>query len=261
MPAPFPHPTAQPHTAQPGAFKPTGPQAFAPTTSGRLGTRTRVAVALLAALTLLLLGLVMGAYWSATRLSGTTEQVHTQVVTPEVPVVLRTPGGTLEVATIRATERFSRRDTKSFWGIDLGETASEVAVQATYRFHMPLAQQWPVQLKDGVAEVNAPAFRPSLPVAFDTQTMATHSRNGWARFNEADSLAALQRSLTPQLNERAQAPHYQELAADAARRTVAEYVRTWLITSGRGPVREVRVRFPGEAEASAPSRPAPSQSP
>ena len=217
---------------------------------------------LLAALSLLLLGLVAGAYWSASRLSGTTEQVHTQVMTPEVPVVLRTPGGTLEVATIRATERFSRRDTKSFWGIDLGETVSEVAVQATYRFHMPLAQQWPVQLKDGVAEVNAPAFRPSLPVAFDTQTMATHSRNGWARFNEADSLAALQRSLTPQLNQRAQAPHYQALVADAARRTVAEYVRTWLITSGRGPVREVRVRFPGEVSALAPrvtdaSQPAP----
>ena len=250
MPAPSPNAPHAPDAPVPSGASP--------------APRTRVQLAMLAliAAVLLLLGLVVGAYWAIGHLPSVTQQVNTQVMTPEVPVVLRSPGGTLEVATIRATERFSRRDTKSFWGIDLGETVSEVAVQATYRFHMPLAQQWPVQLKDGVAEVNAPAFRPSLPVAFDTQTMATHSRNGWARFNEADSLAALQRSLTPQLNERAQAPHYQALAADAARRTVAEYVRTWLITSGRGPVREVRVRFPGEASALAPratdaSQPAP----
>ncbi|ARU03747.1 hypothetical protein CCO03_02745 [Comamonas serinivorans] len=205
-----------------------------------------------------LAGLVGGAWWAVQHMPARTEQVATQVSTPEVPLVLRTSGGLLEVASIRATERFSRRDTQSFWGIHLGETVTEVTVPAVYRYQLPLARQWPVQLEGGVVTVDAPAFAPSLPVAMDTTQMQTWGRNGWARFNQAESLAALQRSLSPQLAERAQSPHYRELATEAARRTVAEYVRTWLTTSGRGPVHEVRVRFPGEAQATAPvAAPAP----
>lgn len=199
-----------------------------------------------------LLGLAGGAYWTIRQIGQPgSHQVHTSVTPTEIPLVIRTPGGLLEVATVRATERFSRRDTKSFWGIDLGETVTEIQLQAIYRFHMPMAQRWPVQLRDGVAEVNAPAFQPSRPVAFDTASMQLWGRNGWARFNKEESLQILQRSLTQQLGERAQSPHYRELATEAARRTVAEYVRTWLIHHGQS-VQEVRVRFPGEARASAP---------
>ena len=199
------------------------------------------------------LGLIGGAYWAVQHIPQQTTSVTQQVSTPEVPVVMRTPGGLLEVATIRATERFSRRDSKSFWGLDLGETVTEIAVPVTYRFHIPLARQWPVRLAQGVAEVDAPALSPSLPVAFDTTQLQTWGRNGWARFNKDESLAVLQRSLSPQLAQRANAPHYRELATEAARQTVAEYTRTWLTASGKGPVHEVRVRFPGEASATAPT--------
>ena len=199
------------------------------------------------------LGLIAGAWWAIRQLPATQTVVREQVSTPEVPLVMRTPGGLLEVATVRATERFSRRDSKSFWGVDLGETVAEIAVPATYRFHIPLARQWPVRLHNGVAEVDAPAIAPSLPVAVDTTQMQTWGRNGWARFNKDDSLLALQRSLTPQLAERANNAHYRELATEAARATVAEYTRSWLTASGKGPVREVRVRFPGEAQATAPA--------
>ena len=207
------------------------------------------------------LGLIGGAYWAVQQIPQQTTSVTQQVSTPEVPVVMRTPGGLLEVATIRATERFSRRDSKSFWGLDLGETVTEIAVPVTYRFHIPLARQWPVRLAQGVAEVDAPALSPSLPVAFDTTQLQTWGRNGWARFNKDESLAVLQRSLSPQLAQRANAPHYRELATEAARQTVAEYTRTWLTASGQGPVREVRVRFPGEASATAPTPAGPATRP
>ena len=36
------------------------------------------------------------------------------IVSPEVPVVMRTPGGLVEVATVRAYERFARSDTREF---------------------------------------------------------------------------------------------------------------------------------------------------
>ena len=209
-------------------------------------------LALITVLILLFKVIGAGVDW-VRNLQNPQSVVTQQVSTPEVPVVMRTPGGLLEVATIRATERFSRRDSKSFWGVDLGETVTEIAVPVTYRFHIPLARQWPVRLEQGVAEVDAPALSPSLPVAFDTTQLQTWGRNGWARFNKDESLAALQRSLSPQLAQRATAPHYRELATEAARQTVAEYTRSWLTASGKGPVREVRVRFPGEASATAPT--------
>jgi hypothetical protein len=236
------------------------PPTDAPDTGPRLRVLAVLSLAAVVALLCLLAGLALGAFWAVRQLPQTTTQVETEVSTPEVPLVMRTPGGLLEVATIRATERFSRRDTKSFWGIDLGETVTEITVPAIYRYQIPLARQWPVQLTDGVAVVDAPAFTPSLPVAFDTTRLHAWGRNGWARFNKAESQAELQRSLTPQLAQRANAPHYRELATDAARRTVAEYVRSWLAHDGRGPVQEVRVRFPGEAQATAPA-PAASASP
>ena len=220
---------------------------------------TLLAIAALLLTLCTVLGLIAGAWWALHQLPTTQTVVREQVSTPELPLVMRTPGGLLEVATVRATERFSRRDSKTFWGVDLGETVTEIAVPATYRFHIPLARQWPVRLQDGVAEVDAPAISPSLPVAFDTTQMQTWGRNGWARFNKDESLLALQRSLTPQLSERANSPHYRELATAAARATVAEYTRSWLTASGKSPVREVRVRFPGEAQATAPASAQPSR--
>ena len=172
------------------------------------------------------------------------------------PVVMRTTGGLLEVATVRAVERFRRADTREFWGIDLGTTVSIVQAPVTYRYHIPLATEWRHVIRGTTCFVDAPALRPSLPVAFDTTAMEKHTRSGWARFDKQHNLAALERSMTPELERRAASAHYLRLATDAARQTVREFVTHWLLREqqwGSDPTYQVVVRFDGEPPTDAPS--------
>ena len=69
--------------------------------------------------------IALGLGWLAQRLDGDKREVRSSIVAPEKPVVMRTRGGLLEVATVRALERFTREDSRDFWGIDLGTTLME----------------------------------------------------------------------------------------------------------------------------------------
>jgi hypothetical protein len=151
------------------------------------------------------------------------------------PVVMRTAGGLLEVATLSVDEHFSRRDAKALWGVPLGETVSEVRVPVTYRYHIELAREWPVQIEGTRATVRAPALEASLPVAFDTGAMQRSTTSGWARFNARENLAAVERSMSIELQARAQSARYRALVREDARKTVAEFVGKWLLTEQRWP--------------------------
>jgi len=167
-----------------------------------------------------------------------------------VPVVMRTPGGRLEVATVTTDEHFSRRDTRHLWGLSLGETVSEIRVPVTYRFHVELAREWVVTLEGTRATVRAPRLEPTVPVAFDTGAMQRSTRSGWARFDKDRNLAALERVVSAELSERARSPQALDLARDEARRTIAEFVTKWLLTAqrwSRDPDHSVVVLFPDEA--------------
>lgn len=171
----------------------------------------------------------------AQRLDGDKREVRSSIVAPEKPVVMRTRGGLLEVATVRALERFTREDSRDFWGIDLGTTVSQIQVPVTYRFHIEMAREWPIEVRGLTAIARAPAIKPSLPVAFDTTLMEKYTRAGWARFNKEENLEALQRSMTPTL---------------AARKTIAEFITIWLLKETewkRDPAHKVVVLFPDEA--------------
>jgi hypothetical protein len=192
----------------------------------------------------------LGIGWLAQRLDGDKREVRSSIVAPEKPVVMRTRGGLLEVATVRALERFTREDSRDFWGIDLGTTVSQIQVPVTYRFHIEMAREWPIEVRGRTAVVRAPAIKPSLPVAFDTTLMEKYTRAGWARFNKEENLEALQRSMTPTLAARASGDAYRGLAEDAGRKTIAEFVTIWLLKETdwkRDPAHTVVVLFPGEA--------------
>lgn len=179
-------------------------------------------------------------------------KVDTTIMATEVPVVMRTPGGLLEVATVKAHERFSRSDTREFWGIFLGTTVSQIQVPVHYRYHIELAPEWTVIIKGKTCTVVAPPIKPSLPVAFDTTQLETYSENGWARLNKHENLEDLQRSMTPELAKRAVAPSYLQLATEPARQTVREFVTKWLIKEQkwkRDPDYKVEVMFQGEPGA------------
>jgi hypothetical protein len=198
-------------------------------------------------------------WWHA---PGPAPVIDSRVSAAGVPVVMRTSGGLLEVATVRAVERFTRADTAQFWGIDLGTTVSIIQAPVTYRFHLELAREWTHTIRDKTCVVQAPALRPSLPVAFDTTGIEKYTRSGWARFNKQENLDALERSITPELNQRADSAAYRQLATEAARQTVREFVTQWLLREQawrRDPSYRVIVLFPGEREP-APDQPAPDPS-
>ena len=179
-------------------------------------------------------------------------RVDTQVIAPEVPVVMRTEGGLLEVAVVRALERFTRADTRDFWGFPLGTTVSHIQAPAFYRYQIPLAKEWALVIRGQTAIIHAPALQPSLPVAFDTTAMQKFSQSGWARFDKEENLQALERSMTSELEKRARSAAYLQLAAGPARQTVGEFVTKWLIKEkgwGAGPDYRVVVLFPGETES------------
>lgn len=194
--------------------------------------------------------IALGLGWLAQRLDGDKREVRSSIIAPEKPVVMRTRGGLLEVATVRALERFTREDSRDFWGIDLGTTVSQIQVPVTYRFHIEMAREWPIEVRGFTAIARAPAVKPSLPVAFDTTLMEKYTRAGWARFNKEENLEALQRSMTPTLAARASGDAYRGLAEEAARKTIAEFITIWLLKETdwkRDPGHKVVVLFPGEA--------------
>jgi hypothetical protein len=179
----------------------------------------------------------------------------------DLPIVMHTDVGRLEVATITTTESFQfDAPAKYVLGIDLGRTVSRVQVKVIYRYHIDMAKEWPVRFQGNSAVVEAGAIKPTLPVAFDSSTMQKETRSGWARFDKHENLAELERRLSPELARRSHG--YHALAVPAARQTVASFVKTWLSRQqhwqSRG-ITEVKVLFPGDRPASESTRSEPAE--
>jgi len=177
--------------------------------------------------------------------------IDSSVVASGIPVVMRSQGGLLEIATVTVYERFKRTDTREFWGIPLGTTVSIIQVPVTYRYHIEMAREWPIYISGKTAVVRAGDVKPSLPAAIDTSKMEKYTQNGWARFNKEENLETLERSMTPELASRANNPAIRQLAIDAGRQTVREFVTNWLLKEQgwkRDADSKVIVLFPGEQQ-------------
>ena len=53
-------------------------------------------------------------------------------------------------------------------GVPVGQTTSQIRVTAVYSYHVELAPEWKVTLRDKTFIVIAPRVKPTLPVAIDT---------------------------------------------------------------------------------------------
>ncbi len=132
-------------------------------------------------------------------------------------VVMRTPGGLLEVSTIAAEERFESTTSHTVLGIDVGKTVALLRVPTVYRYHIPLAKDWSFRVMGDALIVVAPAVKPSLPVAIDTGNLESFSSGLWSPFTGADAREALQKSITRTLGEKAGSPERLLLQREAAR--------------------------------------------
>ncbi len=160
-------------------------------------------------------------------------------------------GNILEVATATATETFTRvSELRIASLVSLGTTVSEISVPATYRYHIDLNGSWQIKgQEDGTLVVVAPPLLPSLPVAFDTSGLKKKTQSGWGRWNAEENLTQLEASLSPQLAVRAADKRTLHEVSDPARRSVAEFVKRWLISQDHwkdGRYRELHVLFPNE---------------
>jgi hypothetical protein len=177
----------------------------------------------------------------------------TAIWATQPPVVSTTPGGWFEAATLQMTEDFYRADSRTWWGIFLGQTVSQIQVSATYRYGVPLTDPaWAIATRGRSAVVIAPVPAPTLPVAIDTGTLREHTQSGWARFDRQINLDELRRGMSAQLEARATDPARLSLVRDAARRTIGEFVEQWLLPqTGWQPdiFGGVKVYFADEADA------------
>lgn len=159
--------------------------------------------------------------------------------------------GNLELATLTATETFTKSNEKKIlWDqFSLGVATSEIRVPVTYRYHLRIQEDWHLEIDGSVCTVRAPAIRPSLPPAIHTDGMEKRSDLDWFRFDGADQMVELERSITPKLQTFAADDRHLGLVRENARRTVEAFVRMWLLREdqwGDEGVQAIRVVFPDE---------------
>lgn len=195
-------------------------------------------------------------------IAGKFRQQHiTETFLSALPTLARTPGGSLELATATSTETLTRADERTIaWDvIYLGKTVSEISVPVTYRYHLNLRDPWKLAVTGNTCIVRAPPIRPSLPPAIHTDKMQKRSESGWARFDAREQMAELERSLTPRLTRHAGDPRRLALVREECRKTVAEFVRDWLLREDHwrsDRFTAIQVIFADEPADQAPSPPA-----
>lgn len=153
----------------------------------------------------------------------------TKTFLASAPQVTSTHGNILEVATAQSTETFTRSDSSVVLGSALGTITSQIRVPVTFRYHIRLSDRWQLSTRGNVCVVVAPNLRPSLPPAIHTDQIEKKTEAGWLRFNSQASLQALERTISPTLGDRASDVAHIGLAREMARKSVAEFVKNWLL--------------------------------
>ena len=157
----------------------------------------------------------------------------TTTASTESRVVMRTPGGLLEVSTIAAEERFDSTTTHTILGVPVGKTVAQVRVPAVYRYHIALAKDWTFRGIGNALLVIAPPVHPSLPVAINTAKLESFASGIWSPLTGGEAVATLQRSITSTLGTKAPTPDLIKLQREAARQTVTEFVQKWVVQQPR----------------------------
>jgi len=160
---------------------------------------------------------------------------ETRSAPSEAVIVLRTPEGLLEVARIDAVEVLDARITHSILGVKIGETAPRIRVPAVFRYQIELAEDLRVLRSNGVFTVVAPVLKPALPVGVDFAGMEKDVAGTWLLLGITgdEDIDALERTITAKLAQKASSRDYRERAREAARTTIREFVRTWLVEQSR----------------------------
>lgn len=186
-------------------------------------------------------------------LLGRSEQ-GVPVLDPTRVLVLRTPGGHLEVSTLVKVEEFGWRSSRTcLWrdcGWLLGERLGTVRAPVHYTYRIPLADTWTLRPAGGGYVLSVPAPQPLLPPAVDLAKAEFRSEKGGLLAPDgAANQALLMRNLGPELERRAGRSEYLRAQAPVAEQTIREFAHKWMreqLGSAAAPLR-IEVRLGGDA--------------
>jgi hypothetical protein len=175
----------------------------------------------------------------------TQEQV--KLLDPAQVIVLRTPGGMLEVATLQRVEEFGWQTTYTCPVIDcgklLGATVTRVRVPVHYTYRIPLADTWELRLDGKEYVLVVPAVQPAVPPAIDTAKLQLETQGGWTSPGQDLNVQSTLRQLGPELERRSTQPHYLKMQEPHAAKTVTEFAQKWMHEQGKALQAPIRVTF------------------
>jgi hypothetical protein len=167
---------------------------------------------------------------------------------PAQVIVLRTPGGFLEVSTLVKNEEFGWRSAYTCLGRDcgplLGQRTGHIRVPVHYTWRIPLADHWTLRPQGGAYVLSVPAPQPLLPPGIEIGKSEFRSdKGGLLAPAEAPNQALLLKHLGPELAQRAQRIEYLREQMPAAEKTVQEFARKWMAEQAVRDGRPIKVEF------------------
>ncbi|WP_427912563.1 hypothetical protein ACPWT1_18310 [Ramlibacter sp. MMS24-I3-19] len=204
---------------------------------------SRKAAGVLLAVAVVIIAAVSGSW------HGRREQPQ-QVLDPARIVLLRTPGGFLEVGSLEKAEEFGW---SSSWdcgpvadcGKLFGTTVSRLRVRARYTYRIPLAEEWRL-VRDGAQWLlEVPQVQLATPVPFHTADVEISTSAGWLSPPVGPNRELLLRNIGPELARRGNEPAYLQAQRPLAQKTVAEFARRWMLEQRKGADLPVQVTFSG----------------
>lgn len=205
--------------------------------------RTRIVAAGVAAACL------AGAAWFGSVRWLDTRQQAIELLDPAAVIVLRTPGGLLEVSQLVKVEEFGWQTSFTCPLVDcsdwLGRTVSRIRVPAHYVYRIPLAQDWTMVLDHGAYVLTVPPPELLKPVAIDSTRMEIQTTRGWLAPAGPANVQAMLRAFGPELAARGERASYMKAQQAEAEKTIREFAAKWMKEQAINVRLPVHVRFAG----------------
>ncbi len=187
------------------------------------------------------------AAWLFFTRPGGLVQERLGLLDPARIVIVRTPGGLLQVSTVEKAEDFGW---KTSWSCPLVDcaglvppTISRIRVKASYVYVVPLAAEWKLEPKPDHYELRVPPLQLQEPVGFSTQDLQIQTQASWASPSASGNREQLLRNLGPELASRGRQIEYLQAQRAAAAKTVEEFARKWMREQGLKADKPLRVVF------------------
>lgn len=193
----------------------------------------------------------LAAVAAAWMLLAPTREERVAMLDPARIVLVRTPGGFLEVGALEKVEEFGWSSRYTCPLIDcpalLTPTISRVRVRAHYVYRIPLAAEWKLVPHGDHYLLTVPEPQLQLPVAFHTGDLQIHTESGWLSPPAAANREAVIKHLGPELGRRGVDAAYLQAQRPAAEKTVQEFARKWMLEQGQKAEKPVKVEFRASA--------------